>query len=85
MTLLLLLVCADPEPAACDAGFGYVPGCEAPEGYVLPDPDTCYTGCAGPDDPVCDAGTTCAEAWVDPCAGGDCGACGGTTWLCVAD
>lgn len=80
--ILLLLACAGPEPAECAAGFSYRPGCDAPGGYATPDPEVCYRGCAGEGDPACEAGTACREAWVDPCGGEECLACGGTAWLC---
>lgn len=84
--LLATLLLALPAcTAGWDTGFGdvcvfYTPGC-SPGATPTPDPDTCYTSCDG-EGAYCDAGT-CTAAWIDPCAGGECAACGGEAWLCM--
>lgn len=69
-----------------DSGFGdacvyFSRGCSPSDGYALPAEDECYVTCDG-SGAACDAGT-CTLAWIDPCAGGDCAACGGEAWLCM--
>ena len=82
MLALLLLACTS---GFFDTGFGDVcvffeAGCD-PGGLEVPDPDTCYVTCDA-SAPACEVGT-CTEIWIDPCAGKECDACGGSAWVCM--
>lgn len=67
--------------AMCDAPAQYfVPGCEGPSPGDAGIEPGCYVPCdeANP----CTEGV-CVTAWVDPCYGSPCGACGGQQDLCL--
>jgi hypothetical protein len=58
----------------------FVPGCGDPAlGNAVIEPG-CYEPCSEED--ACSVGF-CAVAWIDPCYGSPCGACGGEQGLCL--
>jgi len=78
---------ANPTPDDCGLQFGctwFVGGCDPPpEGFVA-GPACIPTPSGGPcqDDAECPAGERCLRYWIDPCADGDCDACGGEARMC---
>ncbi len=61
-----------------------VPGCEpAPPYTVEVTEEGCYEVCEGGDSTQCNEGA-CVQAWIDPCHGAACDACGSESWICMA-
>jgi hypothetical protein len=68
------ITCAAPEQ--------YVPGCGEPSPSSAVIEPGCYVQCD--EHSPCETGL-CMLAWIDPCYGAACGACGGEQGLCLDD